>query len=106
MHSIPTSSLFSAKMITHFGRPEEEVLQTPVEYVLTLQDRLERVHGFALAHLLEMSAKMKDRIANVIKILRKCCLIRWGPVTKNMAPVKSGPPGPKMSVCPEQIRSP
>ena len=50
-----------------FGRPEEEILQTPVEYVLTLQERLERVHGFARAHLREMSNKMKDRYDTLLE---------------------------------------
>ena len=47
-----------------FGRPEEEILQTPVEYVLTLQERLERVHGFARAHLREMSKDRYDTLHN------------------------------------------
>ena len=50
-----------------FGRPEEEILQTPVEYVLTLQERLEQVHGFARAHLREMSIKMKDRYDTLLE---------------------------------------
>ena len=50
-----------------FGRPEEEILQTPVEYVLTFQERLERVHGFARAHLREMSNKMKDRYDTLLE---------------------------------------
>ena len=38
-----------------------------MEYVLTLQERLEQVHKFARAHLREMSNKMKNRYDTLLE---------------------------------------
>lgn len=44
-----------------FGRPEEEPAPTATDYANTLQDRLERVHNFARAHMQAKVDRMKQR---------------------------------------------
>ena len=44
-----------------FGRPEEEPAPTATDYANTLQNRLERVHNFARAHMQAKVDRMKQR---------------------------------------------
>ena len=44
-----------------FGQPEEEPIKSTYDYVVTLQEKLERIHHFARAHQNLMTERMKQR---------------------------------------------